>query len=86
MKSGLLTCSLDMEAEALRKFAEAKLFDEVGLIVSTLHSLLRHEHPEESVEADLASALLREVESDVVELGVVDWTSFPICVGQLAAQ
>ena len=56
-----------MEAEALRKFTKINLFDEVAPRVSRLDSLLGHEHPEERIGTDLASALLRERESDVVK-------------------
>ena len=75
-----------MEAEALRKFSKINLFDEVAPRVSRLDSLLGHEHPEERIEADLTSALLRERECDVVKPGIVDWTRLTIFVGQLAGQ
>ena len=75
-----------MKAEALRKFSKINLFDEVAPRVSRLDSLLGHEHPEERVEADLANALLRKIEGDVVKPGVVDWTCLTISVGQLAGQ
>ena len=61
------TCSLYVEAEALRKFTKINLLDEVGPLVCRLDSLLGYEHPEESIEADLASALLRKIERDVVK-------------------
>ena len=80
------TCSLYVEAEALGKFSKINLFDEVASLVSRLDSLLGHERPEEGVEADLASALLRKIERDVVKPGVVDWTCVTVCVGQLAGQ
>ena len=80
------TCSLYVEAEALREFAKINLFDEVASLVSRLDGLLGHEHPEERVEADLAKALLRKIERDVVKPGVVDWTCLTISVGQLAGQ
>ena len=75
-----------MEAETLRKFSKINLFDEVGPLVSRLNSLLGHEHPEEGVEADLADALLRKIERDVVKPGVIHWTRLTISVGQLAGQ
>ena len=61
------TCSLYVEAEALRKFSKINLFDEVAPLVSRLDSFLGHEHPEERIEADLASALLRKRERYVVK-------------------
>ena len=75
-----------MEAEALRKFTKINLFDEVAPLVSRLDSLLGYEHPEERIEADLTSALLRKIERDVVKPGIVDWTRLTIFVGQLAGQ
>ena len=85
-KSHIQTCSLYVEAEALRKFSKINLFDEVGPRVRRLDSLLGHKHPEERIETDLASALLREREGNVVKPGIVDWTGFTIFVGQLAGQ
>ena len=75
-----------MEAEALRKFSKINLFDEVAPLVGRLDSLLGYEHPQERVEADLAGALLRQIERDVVKSGIVDWTRLTIFVGQLAGQ
>ena len=80
------TCSLYVEAEALRKFTKINLLDEVGPLVSRLDCLLGHKHPKERIEADLSSALLRKIERDVVKPGVVDWTCVTVCVGQLAGQ
>ena len=80
------TCSLYVEAEALRKFTKINLLDEVGPLISRLDSLLGHKHPQETIEADLSSALLGKIERDVVKPGVVDWTRLTIFVGQLAGQ
>ena len=75
-----------MEAEALRKFTKINLLDEVGPLISRLDCLLGHKHPQETIEADLSSALLRKIERDVVKSGVVDWTRLTIFVGQFAGQ
>ena len=56
-----------MEAEALRKFTKINLLDEVGPLISRLDCLLGHKHPQETIEADLSSALLRKIERDVVK-------------------
>ena len=56
-----------MEAETLRKFSKINLLDEIGSLVSRLDSLLSYEGPEEIIKADLASALLRKIERDVVK-------------------
>ena len=56
-----------MEAETLRKFSKINLLDEIGSLVSRLDSLLSYERPEEIIKADLASALLRKIERDVVK-------------------
>ena len=86
MQSKMQTCSLYVEAETLRKFSKINLLDEIGSLVSRLDSLLGYEHPQERIEADLAGALLRQIERDIVKPGVVDWTRLTIFVGQLTGQ
>ena len=56
-----------METETLRKFSKINLLDEIGSLVSRLDSFLSYERPEEIIKADLASALLRKIERDVVK-------------------
>ena len=77
----------NVQAETVRQPAEGDLFGEVGPVSRpALHPLLADKHAEKSGETDRASRVLRQSESDVVELAVVDRAAGAGAVGEPAGE
>ena len=62
-----------MKAKTIWQLSKSDLFNQVALAVHPLHTLLRYEHLQQSLQADCSKALAWEGQGDVVEGGVRGW-------------